>query len=81
MSSVVKYNLLLDHVGLPQVVIVVVHLVTFCAGQVKGIILRHIYTRHFVARVSFMVKSYEIIILSSPGAGSIPIPFSQSHQS
>ena len=36
-------NLLLDHVGLPQVVIVAVHLVILFAGWVKGIILRHIY--------------------------------------
>ena len=33
-------NHLLDHVGLPQVVIFVVHLVIF-AGWVKGIIQRH----------------------------------------
>ena len=35
-------DLLLDHVGLPQVVIVAVHLVIF-AGWVKGIILSHFY--------------------------------------
>ena len=34
-------NLLLDHVGLPQVVIVAVHLVIF--GWVEGIILKHFY--------------------------------------
>ena len=34
-------NLLLDHVGLPQVVIVAVHMVFFLAGWIKGIILRH----------------------------------------
>ena len=33
-------NLLLDHVGFPQVLIVVVHLVNF-AGWGEGIILRH----------------------------------------
>ena len=36
-------NLLLDHVGLPLVVILAVHLVIFCAGWAKGIILRHSY--------------------------------------
>ena len=36
-------NLLLDHGGLPLVVILAVHLVIFCAGWVKGIILRHSY--------------------------------------
>ena len=36
-------NLLLDHVGLPLVVIVAVHLVIFGAGWAKGIILRHSY--------------------------------------
>ena len=36
-------NLLLDHLGLPQFVIVAVHLVIFFAGWVEGIILRHIY--------------------------------------
>ena len=36
-------NLLLDHVELPQVVIVAVHRVIFFAGWVDGIILRHIY--------------------------------------
>ena len=36
-------NLLLEHVGLPQVVIVAVHLVIFFAGWVEGIILRHSY--------------------------------------
>ena len=40
-------NLLLEHVGLPLVVILAVHLVIFCAGWVKGIILRHFYKRHF----------------------------------
>ena len=44
-------NLLLEHVGLPKVVIVAVNLVIFCAGWVKGIILRHFYKRHFVVRV------------------------------
>ena len=39
---VVVDNLLLDHVGLPQVVIVTVHLVIF-SGWVEGIILRHFY--------------------------------------
>ncbi len=34
-------NLLLEHVGLPHVVIVAVHLVH--AGWVKGNILRHFY--------------------------------------
>ena len=34
-------NLLLDHVGLPHVVIVAVHLAI--AGWIKGIILRHFY--------------------------------------
>ena len=43
-------NLLVDHVGLPQVVIFAVHLVIFCAGWVKGIILRHSYQRHFIVR-------------------------------
>ena len=36
-------NLLLEHVGLPKVVIVTVHLVTFLAGWVEGSIPRHIY--------------------------------------
>ena len=36
-------NLLLEHVGLPQVGIVAVHLVIYLAGWVKGIILRHCY--------------------------------------
>ena len=36
-------NLLLEHVGLPQVVIVAVHLVIFLAGWVEGVILRHFY--------------------------------------
>ena len=44
-------NLLLEHVGLPQVVIVDVHLVIFFAGWVEGIILRHFYKRHFFVRV------------------------------
>ena len=39
-------SLLLDHVELPKVVIVAVHLVIFCAGWVKGIILRHFYKWH-----------------------------------
>ena len=43
-------NLLLEHVGLPQVVIVTVYLVIFFAGWVEGIILRHFYKRHFVVR-------------------------------
>ena len=37
-------NLLLDHVGLPQDLIVTVHLVIFgFGGRVEGIILRHFY--------------------------------------
>ena len=36
-------NLLLDHVGLPLVVVLTVHLVIFGAGWVKGIILRYSY--------------------------------------
>ena len=49
--SFIVDNLLLDHVGLPQVVIVAVHLVIFFAGWVKGIILRHFYYRHFFVRL------------------------------
>ena len=37
------YGFLLGHVGLPQVVIVAVHLVICCSGWGKGIILRHSY--------------------------------------
>ena len=54
MSDILSYkswifdNLLLDHVGLPEVVIVAVLLVIFCTGWVKGIILRHSYNRRFV---------------------------------
>ena len=36
-------NLLLDHIELPQVVVVAVHLVILFAGWVKGIILRHFH--------------------------------------
>ena len=35
-------KLLLDHVGLPLVVILTDHLVISCAGWVKGIILRQV---------------------------------------
>ena len=43
-------NLLLDHVGLPHVLVLVVHLVIFGAGWVGGIIPKHFYYYYFASR-------------------------------
>ena len=64
-------NLLFDHVGLPQVIIVAVNLVVFCAVLVEGII---IFTNGtLLSEHSFMVKScgwwVAPRIIMSPGTG------------
>ena len=81
MSSVVKYNLLLDHVGLPQVVIVAVHLVMFVLDGLRD------HPETFLQKalccqaapswlkvVGWVVVACEIL-LSSPGTGVLALYF------
>ena len=51
-------KLLLDHVGLPPVLDLGVHLVIILVWWVGGIILRHSYYSTFLLEHSFMLKSY-----------------------
>ena len=41
-------NVHLNHAGLPHVPLLYVHLEIFCGKQVRGVILRLFYSRHFV---------------------------------
>ena len=70
-------NLLLDHVRLPHVVIVAVHLVIFCAGWVKGTSQDILTKGTLLSECSFMVKSYGVVVVCG-GHSLVPNPSPQS---